>query len=89
MLSLVIIAAIFLVVVLAVICVIFPVFRTILGIAILLGMIYVIIKFLWNLFTGHTIPTAIEILLKIAIFLAFALVFLRTIVFLIAWYGGA
>lgn len=73
---------------LAVIGTIVPVFRTIVGIAILGGMIYGIIKFFWNLFTGHTIPNAIEILLKIAIFLAFAFVFLRTLVFVIAWYGG-
>lgn len=76
------------IVVILIVAICIPILRTIVGIAILVGMIYGIIKFFWNLFRGHTIPTAIETLLKIAIFLAFAFVFLRTLIFAMAWYGG-
>ena len=65
-----------------------PILRTIVGIAILGGMIYGIIKFFWNLFTGHTIPNAIKTLIKMAIIALFVIVFVRTLVFAIAWYGG-
>lgn len=84
MLLLLIIAAILIVA----ICIIFPILRTIVGIVILVGIVFLVIYFFVKLFRGHTIETSVLTVLKIAIVVAFALAFIRTLVFAIAWYGG-